>query len=482
MASELQTAFEILEREKGISKETIIDAVNAALVFAYKKNFNQAQNVEVEFDENKGEFHVFANKEVVEEVMDSNLEVSLREALDIHRAYEIGDHIRFEVTPSNFGRIAAQIAKQVITQRLREAEREIIYNEFIDYEDDLLTGVVERQDHRYVYVNLGKIEAVLTPEGQIPHETFEPHDRIQVYVERVENTTKGPQIYVSRSHPNLLKRLFEQEVPEIYDGTVEIKSIAREAGDRSKVAVYSDKRNVDPVGTTVGPRGSRIQTIVKELKGENMDIVEWNEDPEIFISNALSPADVLEVHFVPDSKSVVVVVPNHQLSLAIGKRGQNARLAAKLTGYKIDIKSEEEWDDYYDSEDYHDKFDPKPEIEELEEFEDVQDLDDTQTLDDDTLMNDSDPDQIEEELTTPSIENVDLQDDGEVALETTGQDLTQIAQDLEDEEETLAAENGTFAAEQQELTHDDDDFDKDHDLLEIEREDLDEEGEDDEEA
>lgn len=356
MSKELVNAFDILQEEKNISKDTIIEAVESALIFAYKKNYDQAQNVEVSFDEKKGEFKVYAVKEVVDTVMDSNLEVSLKDALAIHRAYEIGDHIHFEVTPKNFGRLAAQTAKQVITQRLREAERAKIYEEYVDYEDDLLTGVVERHDRRFVYVNLGRIEAVLTHEGQIPGEQFTQHERIQVYVERVENTTKGPQIYVSRTHPNIIKRLFEQEVPEIYDGTVEIKAIAREAGDRSKVAVYSHDPNIDAVGTAVGQRGQRVQTVVNELRGENMDIVEWDEDPEIFISHALNPAQVLEAHFVPNEKSVVIVVPDDHLSLAIGRRGQNVRLAARLTGYKIDIKSASEWEIFQDSPEYDELF------------------------------------------------------------------------------------------------------------------------------
>lgn len=356
MSKELVNAFDILQEEKNISKDTIIEAVESALIFAYKKNYDQAQNVEVSFDEKKGEFKVYAVKEVVDTVMDSNLEVSLKDALAIHRAYEIGDHIHFEVTPKNFGRLAAQTAKQVITQRLREAERAKIYEEYVDYEDDLLTGVVERHDRRFVYVNLGRIEAVLTHEGQIPGEQFTQHERIQVYVERVENTTKGPQIYVSRTHPNIIKRLFEQEVPEIYDGTVEIKAIAREAGDRSKVAVYSHDPNIDAVGTAVGQRGQRVQTVVNELRGENMDIVEWDEDPEIFISHALNPAQVLEAHFVPNEKSVVIVVPDDHLSLAIGRRGQNVRLAARLTGHKIDIKSASEWETFQDSPEYDELF------------------------------------------------------------------------------------------------------------------------------
>lgn len=333
-------ALDALETEKGIAKEIVIEALEAALVSAYKRNYSQAQNVEVEFDMKKGNIHVYAVKEVVEVVFDSRLEVSIEDAMDINKAYEIGDKIRFEVTPKDFGRIAAQTAKQVIMQRVREAERSIIYNEFVAYENDIMQGIVERQDNRYIYVNLGKIEAVLSKQEQIPNETYKAHDRIKVYVTKVENTSKGPQIFVSRSHPDLLKRLFEQEVPEIYDGTVEIVSIAREAGDRAKVAVMSRDANIDPVGTCVGPKGQRVQAIVNELKGENMDIVEWNEDPAVYIANALNPAQVVNVTFNEAQGSCVVVVPDYQLSLAIGKRGQNARLAAKLTGYKIDIKSE----------------------------------------------------------------------------------------------------------------------------------------------
>lgn len=340
MSKEMLSALEALEQEKGISKDIVIEALEAALVSAYKRHYGQAQNVEVEFEQKKGNIHVYAVKEVTEEVMDSQLEVSLKEALTINPAYELGDTIRFEVTPKDFGRIAAQTAKQVILQRVREAERTIIYNEFSEYENDIMTGIVERQDRRYIYVNLGKIEAVLSRQDQIPNEVYQPHDRIKVYVSKVENTSKGPQVFVSRSHPDLLKRLFEQEIPEVYDGIVEIVSIAREAGDRAKVAVRSMDPNVDPVGTCVGPKGQRVQAIVNELKGENMDIVEWNEDPAIFIANALNPAEVQEVIFSEGDRSCTVVVPDYQLSLAIGKRGQNARLAAKLTNYKIDIKSE----------------------------------------------------------------------------------------------------------------------------------------------
>ncbi|WP_208559667.1 transcription termination factor NusA [Marinilactibacillus kalidii] len=340
MSKELAAALETLEKEKGISKEIVIDALEAALVSAYKRNYGTSQNVEVVFDDDNGEIKVYQVREVSEEVYDSQLEISLTDALEINKAYEIGDEIRFEVTPKNFGRIAAQTAKQVIMQRMREAERSIVYNEYIEYADDLMTGTVERQDNRFIYINLGKVEAVLSKRDQIENERYSTHDRIKVYVSNVENSTKGPQVFVSRTHPNLIKRLFEQEVPEIFDGTVEIISIAREAGDRSKIAVMSRDENVDPVGTCVGPKGARVQAIVNELNGENMDIVEWDEDPSIFIKNALNPAQVLEVMFDKENKSCVIVVPDYQLSLAIGKRGQNVRLAAKLTGFKIDIKSE----------------------------------------------------------------------------------------------------------------------------------------------
>ena len=349
MSKEMLNALDALEAEKGISKEIVIEALEAALISAYKRHYGQSQNVEVEFNAKKGSIHVYSVKEVTEEVMDSQLEVSLKDAILINPAYEIGDKIRFEVTPKDFGRIAAQTAKQVILQRVREAERNIIYTEFSAYENDIMQGIVERQDNRYIYVNLGKIEAVLSKQDQMANEFYQPHDRIRVYVSKVENTSKGPQVFVSRSHPDLLRRLFEQEVPEVYDGTVEIVSIAREAGDRSKVAVRSHDENIDPVGTCVGPQGQRVQTLVNELKGENMDIVEWSEDSAVFIANALNPAEVSDVIFdLTNPKACTVVVPDYQLSLAIGKRGQNARLAAKLTGFKIDIKSESDMASFYE--------------------------------------------------------------------------------------------------------------------------------------
>ena len=337
-------AFATLENTKGIKQDVIVDAIKAALVAAYKKNYNQAQNVEVDFDERKGNFKVMAVKTVVDEVQDDRLEVSLKDALAINRAYEVGDEIRFEVTPKNFGRIAAQTAKQVIMQRLREAERNHIIDEYSQYEDELVTGTVERRDNRFVYVKIGNVEAVMPHHDQMPNEVYNPQDQIRVLVTHVGSDSKGAQITVSRTAPDMVKRLFEQEVPEIYDGTVEIVSIAREAGDRTKMAVKSNDPNIDPVGTCVGQKGARVQNVVNELGGENIDIVKYEEDPSDFIANALNPAEVIAVQFGDDEdeKSALVIVPDYQLSLAIGKKGQNVRLAARLTGYKIDIRPESE--------------------------------------------------------------------------------------------------------------------------------------------
>ena len=342
MSSELFDAMNYLEKEKGIDKNLLLEALEAALISAYKKNFNSATNVRIDINEEESAMKVLARKEIVEEVMDPQQEISLEEANEIDPNYEIEDVIEVEVTPMDFGRIAAQAAKQVVTQRVREAERGIIYGEYVDREEDVMTGIIQRKDPRFVYINLGKIEARL-PEGeQMPTETYEVHDRLKVFVTKVENSNKGPHIYVSRTHPGLLKRLFEMEVPEIYDGTVEVMSVAREAGDRSKISVYAEDQEIDPVGSCVGQRGQRVQAIVNELKGEKIDIVQWSEDPVEYVSNALSPSKVVEVLVDEEEKATTVIVPDYQLSLAIGKRGQNARLAAKLTGWKIDIKSESE--------------------------------------------------------------------------------------------------------------------------------------------
>ncbi|MEK3953065.1 MULTISPECIES: transcription termination factor NusA [Psychrobacillus] len=340
MSSEFLDALTALEQQKGISRDVLIEAIEAALVTAYKRNFNQAQNVRVDINLATGTMLVYSRKDVVEEVADDRLQVSLEDAQVINPHYAIGDVVEEEVTPRNFGRIAAQTAKQVVTQRVREAERGLIYEEYVDREDDIVNGIVERLDARNIYVGLGKVEAVLPANEQIQTETFRPHERIKVYITKVERTTRGPQVFVSRTHPGLLRRLFEMEVPEIFEGIVEIKSIAREAGDRSKISVFAHNDEIDPVGSCVGAKGARVQTIVNELSGEKIDIVEWSEDPVVFVANALSPSKVIDVQVNEDEKSTTVVVPDYQLSLAIGKRGQNARLAAKLTGWKIDIKSE----------------------------------------------------------------------------------------------------------------------------------------------
>ncbi|QCR31837.1 transcription termination factor NusA [Lysinibacillus sp. SGAir0095] len=340
MSSDLLDALTALEQQKGISREVIVEAIEAALVTAYKRNFNQAQNVRVDLNLENGSMLVYSRKDVVEEVEDDRLQIALEDAKDINPAYEIGDVLEQEVTPRNFGRIAAQTAKQVVTQRVREAERGIIYEEYVDRTDDIVNGTIERQDARNIYVSLGKVEAALPVNEQIQGEAYKPQSRIRVYITKVERTTRGPQVIVSRTHPGLLRRLFEMEVPEIFEGIVEIKSIAREAGDRSKISVHAHNPEIDAVGACVGAKGARVQNIVNELNGEKIDIVEWSEDPIVFVANALSPSKVLDVIVNEEEKSTTVVVPDYQLSLAIGKRGQNARLAAKLTGWKIDIKSE----------------------------------------------------------------------------------------------------------------------------------------------
>lgn len=342
MSKDLFNAIHLLSEEKGIDKDVLIDALEAALISAYKKNFKSASNVRVDLNEETGSMKVYSRKEVVEVLEDKNQQLTLEEALEISPNYQIGDVIEVEVTPKDFGRIAAQAAKQVVTQRVREAERGVIYNEYIDREQDIMNGIIQRVDPRFVYINLGKIEAKLAKSDQMPNETYEVHDRIKVYITKVENTNKGPQVFVSRTDPGLLKRLFETEVPEIYDGTVEIRSVAREAGDRSKISVYAENPEVDPVGSCVGPKGQRVQMVVDELKGEKIDIVEYSDDPVVYVSNALSPSKVTHVIVNEEEKATTVIVPDNQLSLAIGKRGQNARLAAKLTGWKIDIKNETE--------------------------------------------------------------------------------------------------------------------------------------------
>jgi transcription termination/antitermination protein NusA len=340
MNGEFLQAIEQIAKEKGISKDLLFEAIDLALVSAYKKNFGTAQNVKVLIDKQTGEVEVYALKLVVEVVESDLLELSLEEAKSINRNYELGDTVERKVTPRNFGRIAAQTAKQVVVQKIREAERGIIFDEFITRENELVTGLVQRKEKNNVYVDLGKTEAVLPSTEQVITETYNTNDRLKCFILEVKKTTKGPQIILSRSHPGLVKRLFELEVPEIQTGVVEIKNISREAGSRTKLAVHSHDPNVDAVGACVGLRGQRVQTIVDELKGEKIDIIQWSEDPAVLVGSALSPAKVIYVNADKDQGIAHVVVSDTQLSLAIGKEGQNARLAAKLTGWKIDIKSE----------------------------------------------------------------------------------------------------------------------------------------------
>ncbi len=383
MNQEFMEALEELEQEKGIDKQTLLDAIKTALISAYKRNFGITQDARVEIDEKTGAIAVYAEKEVVEEVFDPSFEVSLDEARAINEAYEIGDTIEEEVTPASFGRIAAQTAKQVVVQRIREAERGVIYEQYIDKESEIMTGTVVRQERGCYYLDLGRVEGMLPMKETIPGERYDIGTRLKVYVIEVKDAAKGAQIVVSRSHPGLLKRLLELEVPEIASNTVIIKSIAREAGHRSKIAVYSEDPNVDCVGACVGPKGSRIERVVEELSGERIDVISWHGDTAEFIASALRPAKVIMARVIEEERAAQVIVPDYQLSLAIGKEGQNARLAAKLTGYKIDIKCQSQVagdmfgegeglfdlppvDEYYDEEDFSfgDALEEDPEVEE----------------------------------------------------------------------------------------------------------------------
>ena len=341
MNEEFVGALKELVKEKGISEDLLFTTIQDALVAAYKKNYanlhTNAQNVKVIMDRETGEIKVYAQKVVV--VYDDVTEISLEDAKIIRPTFEVDDIVDLEVTPKNFGRVAAQLAKQVVTQRIKEAERSIIYDEYKEKEFDIITGTILRKDKGMVFVNLGKLEGVIGPNEQIPNEEYKFNEKLKLYIVEVKNGSKGPQIHVSRTHPGLVKRLFELEVPEIFEGVVEIKSISREAGSRSKIAVYSNDEEVDPMGACVGPKGVRVQNIVNELKNEKIDIIKYSKDPAEFIANSLSPAKVLSVEVNEENKSAKVVVDDNQLSLAIGKEGQNVRLAAKLTNWKIDIKS-----------------------------------------------------------------------------------------------------------------------------------------------
>ena len=374
MSKELMEALDALEKEKNISKESLFDAIENSLVTACKNNFGKADNVRVEVDRETCDFKLYADKTVVEsedDVMDPMIEISLDDARKIDKKAKTEDVISVPINSKNFGRIATQNAKNVILQKIREEERGAVYNEYYTKEHDIVTGVIQRYIGRNISINLGKADAVLNENEQVRGEVYKPTDRIKVYILEVKNGNKGPRILVSRTHPDLVKRLFEQEVTEIKDGTVEIRSIAREAGSRTKIAVWSNNPNVDAVGACVGMNGSRVNLIVDELRGEKIDVINWDENPGNLIQNALSPAKIVAVFADPDEKSAKVVVPDYQLSLAIGKEGQNARLAARLTGYKIDIKSETQAKDApgFRYEDYVD--DDVEDGEEYEEFEET---------------------------------------------------------------------------------------------------------------
>ncbi|MGN0505476.1 MAG: transcription termination factor NusA [Lachnospiraceae bacterium] len=350
---ELIEALNQIEKEKDISKDILLEAIENSLLAACKNQYGKADNIKVSVNRETGAFSVYAEKEIVEEVEDDVLQISLAEAkLKFPRKkLAVGDIVNIEITPKNFGRIAAQKAKQVVVQKIREEERKALYNQYFTKERDIVTGIVQRYQGNNICINLGKVDAVLTENEQIRGEYFRPTERIKLYVLKVEDTTRGPKITVSRTHPELVKRLFEAEVTEVRDGTVEIRSISREAGARTKMAVSSNDPNVDPVGACVGLNGARVNAIVEELRGEKIDIINWSDDPATLIENALSPAKVVSVEVDPEEKSARVIVPDYQLSLAIGREGQNARLAARLTGYKIDIKSESQMNNgYYDEE------------------------------------------------------------------------------------------------------------------------------------
>ena len=340
MNTELLEALDILEKEKNISKDVMLEAIENSLLSACKNHFGTSDNIKIVMDRNTCDYSVYAEREVVEEVFDPAIEISLEDAEKINPALHIGDIAQVELHSKEFGRITTQNARNVILQKIREEERKAVFDQYFEKEKDIVTGIVQRYIGKNISVNLGKADAILTENEQVKGEHFEPTERIKLYIVEVKNTPKGPKILVSRTHPELVKRLFESEVAEVKDGTVEIKSIAREAGSRTKMAVWSNDPNVDPVGACVGMNGARVNAVVKELRGEKIDIINWDENPALLIENALSPAKVISVMADPDEKVAGVIVPDYQLSLAIGKEGQNARLAARLTGYKIDIKSE----------------------------------------------------------------------------------------------------------------------------------------------
>lgn len=388
MNAEFISALNALEIEKNLSKEVLIDAIEAALCAAYKRNFSTDQNVRVDINRNTGDINVYAQLLVVDNIEEEDQEILIEDALEINDKAKIGDILEEVITPDSFGRIAAQTAKQVVVQRIREAERTVIFDDFIEKEDEIITATVQRVDRKNVFVELGKTEGYLPPSEQMYGENYYPNDRLKVYIAEVQKTNKGAQIIVSRSHPGLVKRLFESEVPEINEGVIEIVNIAREAGQRTKMAVYSNESDVDAIGACVGQRGIRVERVVDELHGEKIDIINYSDDPVEFIANALSPAKVVMIYLYEEEKIASVVVPDNQLSLAIGRQGQNARLAAKLTGWKIDIKSqsqimEEDQETEEDIEEMDvadEEFDIEVESEDKEPDLDFEDIGEIETL------------------------------------------------------------------------------------------------------
>ena len=404
MNKELMEALDVLEKEKEISKETLFEAIENSLMTACKNHFGKADNVHVEINRETCDFLVYAEKEVVptkDDVEDDCLQIALEDAQEISKRAQVGDMIHVEIKSKEFGRIATQNAKNVILQKIREEERSVIYNQYYEKEKDVVTGVVQRYVGKNISINLGKADAMLTENEQVKGEVFKPTERIKVYIVEVKNTPKGPRINVSRTHPELVKRLFESEVTEIKDGTVEIKSIAREAGSRTKIAVWSNDPDVDAVGACVGMNGARVNAVVEELRGEKIDIINWDENPAILIENALSPAKVIAVMADPDEKTALVVVPDYQLSLAIGKEGQNARLAARLTGFKIDIKSETQAKEAGDFYDYDDD----------ETAEDAAEASAEETSAEDSLTEETEAEEVSEEV--PVEEEPQAQEAGE---------------------------------------------------------------------
>ena len=433
MNKEFIAAIEQIEKSKGISKDIIFEAIESALISAYKKNYGSNQNVRVDIDSETGEIKVYTVMDIVEEIEDENTQITLDEALEIDPNFELGDEVFYQVATEEFGRIAAQTAKQVVVQRIREAERGIIFDDYVEKQGEVVTGTIQRKSGDTIFVNMGRTEGILSAKEQVPGERFETNDRIKVYIMDVKKTTKGPQVFLSRSHPGLVKRLFELEVPEIEDGIVEIKSIAREAGSRTKMAVYTEDENVDPVGACVGSRGSRVQNIVDELFNEKIDIITWSEDPVTLISNVLSPAKVEEVIIEDEEKVATVIVPDYQLSLAIGKSGQNVRLAAKLCGWKIDIKSHTQY--YGDDEENDDEYE--------EEYEDTEETSEDTSEDTYESVSEEEISEAREEMTETETDNEEEAQAGKE--ETAGEEIP--AETEEAAEEEIPAETEKAAEE-----------------------------------